>query len=163
MRRSVLTNVPSFSSEGEAGRTRSAYLQVSEKKMSCTTRKSSLRQRLADVDRIRVGGDGVFALDVHRSAACLRARRRSSRDCRGPAWSGSVTPQCASNLARIVCVVDFLVARRHIRHGAEVARTLHVVVPAQGIGACAGTLEVAPSSAAGCRSQWRCRSRRSAA
>jgi hypothetical protein len=45
--RSVLVKVPSFSSEGEAGRMTSAYCAVTERLTSWTTRKSSLRRAIS--------------------------------------------------------------------------------------------------------------------
>ena len=45
-RRSLLVNVPSFSAKLVAGSTTCGVCAVSCRKMSCTTRKSSLRRRL---------------------------------------------------------------------------------------------------------------------
>ena len=56
-RRSVLVKVPFFSAKLAAGSTTSARLAVSVRKMSWTTRKSSLSKALPDVADVRVGDD----------------------------------------------------------------------------------------------------------
>ncbi len=106
-RRSVLVKVPSFSGKAEAGNTTSAYYAVSVRKMSCTTRCSSLasasracvdvgiRHRrvlahdvhavdLAGMDRVHDLDDGQAGLGVepvcHNASKLLRERLASSTD-----------------------------------------------------------------------------------
>ena len=63
-RRSVLEIVPSFSAKETPGRTTSASRAVSVRKMSWTTRRSSLREALLDVVQVGVGDHRVLAQDV---------------------------------------------------------------------------------------------------
>ena len=56
--------VPSFSGQAEAGSTTSAYFAVSVRKMSCTTRCSSLGERLACMLDIGVRHRRVLTHDV---------------------------------------------------------------------------------------------------
>ena len=64
-RRSVLVKLPLFSAKAEAGRTTSAWKQVSVRKRSCTTRCSSLASALARMLQIGIRHRGVLALDIH--------------------------------------------------------------------------------------------------
>jgi hypothetical protein len=68
--RSVLVTVPVFSGQAEAGSTTSASHAVSVRKMSCTTRCSSVASACAGVVQVRVGHRRVLAHDVHALDAC---------------------------------------------------------------------------------------------
>ena len=66
MRRSVLVKVPSFSRLGLAGRITSAKRQVSLKKISCMTKKSSFDSASADIIGVGIDQAHLFAEDIHR-------------------------------------------------------------------------------------------------
>ena len=71
MRRSVLVKVPSFSRLGRREGPHPRSGRSSLKKMSCTTKNSSLRKRRADVVAHSNRRDHVFAKHVHRLQLAL--------------------------------------------------------------------------------------------
>ena len=86
-------------------------------------------QRLAHILRVRVGGDRVFALDVPR----LQLARVDRLDhavvvetILGRQGHAPLGLELASNIR----IIDLLIAGVDVRHRAEVARALHVVMAA---------------------------------
>jgi hypothetical protein len=71
MRRSVLVKVPSFSRLGLAGRMTSAKRQVSLKKISCMTKKSSFDSASADIIGVGIDEAHLFAEYIHGLEAAI--------------------------------------------------------------------------------------------
>ena len=100
MRRSVLVKVPSFSSEGEAGRTTSANRAVSENETVLHDEEIEHGKSGFHVIRVGVGGDRVLALDVHAFELAL-VDGANHLVIVETVFGGSLTPQPASNFCRI--------------------------------------------------------------
>ena len=128
--RLVLVKVPHFSACAEAGRITSACQAVSVRKMSCTTRCSSLASasRACCTSGSDIAGfsPSMYMPLISPSwMACMISTTVS------PRLGGSVVPQNSSYMLRMVGILDRLVVGEEHRDQARVRGALHVVLPAQ--------------------------------
>ncbi len=88
---------------------------------------------LAHIIGIAVGGDGVFALDVHGADFPFVNGFHHLAIVLALGHGQGAAPR-SLKLAAHLRIIHELIAREEVRHGAEVAGTLHIVMAAQRVG-----------------------------
>src|SRR5262249_5940762 len=144
-RRSAFVNVPSFSRKAEPGRSTCANVEVAFSKRSCTTTSSS--ERSAASTWCTFGSVCAMASPntyIARSYASLARDRpvEHLRDHEPALLLDRPSPARLEHRAHRV-VRRRAVHRERVRQRAHVARSLHVVLPAQRVHAAAAHAQVA--------------------
>ena len=120
-----------------------ANFAVSLRNRSCTTSRSSERERRVHVRGVGVGLGDVLALDEHRPERAVERGVEHVRDPQARLGEDRGAPQLSRTIARTVGSDDVAVAGQLVRERAHVAGALHVVLAAQRVDADAVAADVA--------------------
>ena len=129
--------------ERRAGQEHVAYLAVSFRNRSCTTRHSMRGKRRGHVLRVGVGLRRMSSPWTYRPLKLPSSAASNMLGMRRPGSGSSATPHASRTCARVGVVGDVPVAGQLVRERAHVAGALHVVLAAQRVHAHALAAEVA--------------------